>query len=294
LPQSGCTGWLVSNGAVLTAGHCPVAVGDVLEFNVPASNANGTINSANVNDQYPVTSISTVVNGGLGNDYQVLAIGPNSITKSRAHVVNGFFRMVNTTPANGSIIRVTGFGLDNAPNGTGGVGAACCDIDGDSVCDNNCNSASQTEQTHTATYAGLTGTSHTYTVDTTPANSGSPIIWEAFGVTIGIHTNGGCTSTGGSNSGTAFGSVGLRNAIRDFPGPLAIYVDAGVSGLPQNGGVFEPYTHVWQAVSAVQNGGIVSIVKGNYPASSGETFIAGGGFKAMTLEAPVGTVTIGN
>lgn len=294
LPGSGCTGWLVSNGAVLTAGHCGVAVGHVLEFNVPASTANGNLVTANVNDQYPVTSVSTVVNGGAGNDYQVLGIGPNSMTKNRAHVVNGFFRMVNTTPANGATVRVTGFGVDNTPAGPGGPGAACCDSDNDSVCEFNCNSATQTEQTHAAAYSGLSGSTHQYVVDTMPANSGSPIIWEAFGVTIGIHTFGSCTSSGGTNGGTSFGLIGLRNAIRDFPGPLAIYVDGGVSGLPTNGGVFEPYNHVWQGVSAVQNGGIVSIVKGNYPASSGETFIAGGGFKAMTLEAPVGTVTIGN
>ncbi len=291
LPATGCTGWLVSNGAVLTAGHCGVAVGDVLEFNVPASSANGVINAAAVANQYPVTAIATVVNGGVGNDYQLLRLGPNSMNQDRAHVSRGFYRMVQTTPANGTTMRVTGYGLDNSPVGTGGMGAACCDTNGDSVCEFNCNAASQTLQTHTGGYAGLTGgTTHRYSVDTMPANSGSPIIWEAFGITIGIHTHGGCTSSGGSNAGTAFAVAALRNALQAFPGANAVFLDSGISGLPQNGGIFEPYVTMSQASAGVANGGIISIVAGSYPGA----ITLGTGFKAMTLQAPVGTVTIGN
>jgi hypothetical protein len=42
-----------------------------------------------------------------------------------------------------------------------------------------------------------------YTADTTGGNSGSPVILEATGQVIGVHTHGGCTSTSGSNKGTA-------------------------------------------------------------------------------------------
>lgn len=53
--------------------------------------------------------------------------------------------------------------------------------------------------------------------------------------------------------------------------------------------------HLFQvAVAAGPDGGQVAIVKGSYPASAGNTFTAGGDGKAMTLIAPVGTVTIGN
>lgn len=38
-----CTGWIISNGALLTAGHC-VGAFDTIQFNVPASDSDGTIN----------------------------------------------------------------------------------------------------------------------------------------------------------------------------------------------------------------------------------------------------------
>ena len=52
-----CTGWIVSNGAHLTAGHCDSDSTyniDILEFNVPASNSDGTINFADPDDQYAI------------------------------------------------------------------------------------------------------------------------------------------------------------------------------------------------------------------------------------------------
>ncbi len=297
LPATGCTGWLVSNGAVLTAGHCGVAVGDLLEFNVPASSANGVTDASNANDQYPITAIAAIANGGIGNDYQVLRLGPNTANGDRAHVSRGFFRMVQTTPTLGNAIRVTGYGLDNVPAGTGGAGAACCDPDGTGSlpCGFDCNSSSQTEQTTTGAFVSFTGgNTHNHSVDTMPANSGSPMIWEAFGVTIGIHTNGGCTSSGGSNSGTAFAATPLRNALQAFPGSNAVFLDSGVSGLPQNGGIYEPYINLSQASAGVVSGGIISMVAGTYPAAAGNAITLGSGFKAMTLEAPVGAVTIGN
>jgi V8-like Glu-specific endopeptidase len=42
-----------------------------------------------------------------------------------------------------------------------------------------------------------------YRVDTEGGNSGSPVVDEATGMSISIHTNAGCTSGGGSNSGTS-------------------------------------------------------------------------------------------
>lgn len=294
LPASGCTGWLVSNGAALTAGHCGVAVGDVLEFNVPASSANGNTNPPPLSDQFPVTAISAIQNLGVGQDYQVLALGPCSATGVRAHATRGFYRMVQTTPSNGTTIRVTGCGLDWTPAGTGGAGAYCCDPDGNGPlpCAFNCNSTNQTEQTATGSYAGLSGgNTHSYAVDTTPANSGSPIIWDAFDVTIGIHTAGGCTSTGGNNVGTAFVAAPLKNALQSFPGANAKFVDVGISGLPQNGGVYEPYVTMAQGVAGVSAGGILSVVTGYYPAAAGGTFVIN---KAMTIVAPVGVVTIAN
>jgi hypothetical protein len=50
----GCTGWVISNGAFLTAGHCFTVNMTTIQFNVPASNIDGTTNPPGPNDQYPI------------------------------------------------------------------------------------------------------------------------------------------------------------------------------------------------------------------------------------------------
>ena len=44
-------------------------------------------------------------------------------------------------------------------------------------------------------------------------NSGSPVIWEQMNQAVGIHTHGGCTSSGGQNSGTSISHPALQNAL---------------------------------------------------------------------------------
>lgn len=297
MTNSGCTGWLVSTGAVLSAGHCGVSAGDIIEFLVPASTSHGNTNPSTVANQFPINAGSVVSeNGGSGADWLVFTLNRNSTTGFSAHEFYGFLRMTKTVPANGTQVRVTGYGLDNSPVGTGGAGAACCDPDGGgpSGCGFNCNSASQTLQTHAGGLVSSSTNQLTYSVDTMPANSGSPIIWDASGYTLGIHTHGGCTSGGGSNSGTRFSRAVLENAIAGMPGPNARFVDAFNGGLPANGSVFEPYHTVPAAINVVSDGGTVVIVAGSYPAGFGNTFTAGADGRAMTIVAPSGPVTIGN
>ena len=75
----------------------------------------------------------------------------------------------------------------------------------------------QTQQTHVGTLSTNTGGANSgtlrYNVDTQGGNSGSPVIVEGGNVAIGIHTNGGCTSTGGTNAGTSFRNQALWTAI---------------------------------------------------------------------------------
>jgi hypothetical protein len=296
----GCTAWLTSNGAVLTAGHCvdfdpdatpgncgpllPDGVLDlngVVEFNVPLSQANGNINPALLVDQYPIdlTSVSWRFDGcgqGLGKDYAVFGVNPNSTTGLTAHQAQGFLRMTREAPAVDATIRVTGCGADSDTN-----------------------TRNLALQTDTGTYEGESSSgadfSHNHRADTEGASSGSPIIWEANGLTIGIHTNAGCTSSGGSNSGTSFEHTALETALEGFPGFGAVYVDRG-HALPvdDNGTIFRPYNTIPEAIADVPNGGIISIVEGIYPASEGNTFLIGDDGRAMWLRAPVGSVLIGD
>jgi V8-like Glu-specific endopeptidase len=299
---NGCTAWLISNGAVLTAGHCAPSgtIGGVFEVNVPASSSSGGAVASDPNDQYPIDNSNlTFVNGGGGNDWTVFGLLPNSNTGQRAHLQHGFFRITRETPSIGTTLRVTGFGVDNSPSGTS---SACCATDSSGNCTHTrCNAQNRTLQTATGGFVSEVGSASqvelNYSVDTEPANSGSPVIWNGNGFAIGIHTNGGCNSDGsGSNSGTSFENNGLENAIAAFPGANARYVDTVTypNSPSDNGTVFQPFHDLSAAASSVPSGGLISLVQGNYPKSTaGNLGSFGTGNKAMLLTAPVGAVTIG-
>ena len=295
---AGCTAWLVSNGGVLTAGHCGSG-GGVFEANVPASSVSGVTVASAPEDQYPIdTSTRTAVNNGAGNDYGIFGLLPNTTTGSRAHLRFGFFRMSRETPAASSTIRITGFGVDNTP---AGPVANCCATDSGGNCTHpNCNAQSRTLQTSTGPFVLESGSgsviSHQYQTDTEPANSGSPIIWNTTGFAIGIHTHGGCSAGGGSNSGTSFENDGLESLVATFPGANCRYVDTVTypNSPADNGTVFQPFHNFASAVSSVPSGGRVVMVTGSYgKATAGNTGTYGTGNKAFTLLAPVGSVTIG-
>jgi hypothetical protein len=215
--------------------------------------------------------------------------------------------MTRELPGGGGATRVTGCGLDNSPVGSQPM--VCGNFDSMGNCTHfGLNAQNQTLQTATGTFISEIGSGGTislrYSVDTEPANSGSPIIWEANGFTIGIHTAGGCTSSGGgSNTGTSFELDALETAIATVPGqapaiPVANirYLDSITAPLPngqvnalEDGTVFQPHDTLAEAVNAVPAGGLLSIVAGNYSASGARTIT-----KAMTITAPVGTVLLGN
>ena len=187
-------------------------------------------------------------------------------------------------------MRITGFGVDNSPNGPT---ANCCARDSGGNCTHpNCNAQSRTLQTSTGgfvseTVAGTTAT-HRYAVDTEPANSGSPIIWNANGFAIGIHTNGGCNSDGsGSNSGTSFENNALESAIQNFPGLNTRYVDiAAYPNAPvANGTIFQPFNNIISAATSVPTGGRISLVEGAYPAA-GNTGLLGADGKSYLPAGP--------
>lgn len=299
-----CTAWIGSNGALMTAGHCvdfdpdglgpdlPDGVldllpGDVVEFNVPASLPDGTPQFADADDQYPVVLDSFVWNfdgsgQGLGKDWAVFAVSPNANTgrlPQHAQGPGAFFRLTRETPQiDTDLIRITGFGVDDDPVGTTGGR----------------NEDNQVQQTHAGPYRGQSSSGadvwHDHRADTRGANSGSPMIWEANGFAIGIHTNGGCGGTEGNptgaNAGTSFAHAPLEAALQNFPGPNTVYVDLMSVAPTRDGTIFQPFATVLEARDAVPAGGIVSIVAGTY----NETMRID---KAMTLVAPVGVVTIG-
>lgn len=296
----GCTAWRATNGAFLTAGHCadfdpdeegprlPDGVPDltgVVEFNVPLSYSNGFPIPAAVDDQYPIDEESVVwrydgVDQGLGKDWAVFAVFAAE-TGLLPHEAYGLpFRMTREKPDAGNTVRVTGFGSDDTPPGSQGYR----------------NAQNFTDQTATGPYVdeGVSGQDieHEYQVDTTGGNSGSPIIWTANDLTIGIHTFGGCDD-GAGNHGTSFEVDALESALQNFRGANVMYVDS-LHPRPvfESGTIYRPFSSVQEALYDVVSGGIISIVAGTY-AGPGNVFIAGADGTSVIFEAPVGAAVIG-
>ena len=210
----GCTGWIINNDAnhqFLTAGHCPAGGSmTTLHFNVPLSTSTGAIVAPAVADQYPIDSTSyQSANGGVGADWCYFGAFPNSNTGLTAWQAyrTAFDVVLPPTSTTGNQIRITGFGTDTG-------------------------TASQTNQTHVGSLVSITASSLSYNADTTGGNSGSPVIWENQGVAVGIHTHGGCTTSGGSNSGTSWNLAAPRNALTTPLGACRAMTFTPVASLP--------------------------------------------------------------
>lgn len=195
---SGCTAWLFDdpNRTFLTAGHCGVSSTGVVQFNVPLSLSNGSLQHPPPSEQYSVDPASVQsLGGGIGNDYAYFGVFPNSTTGLPAVMAQGgrYFEtaLAAPTPA-GQPMRITGCGTVSSPVSP---------------------TWNQVQKTHTGTYVELTGTRIRYTADTTGGNSGSAVEDRDTKLAIGIHTHAGCNSTGGSNQGTAIQNAGLRAVL---------------------------------------------------------------------------------
>ncbi len=210
----GCTGWIIPGGALLTAGHCIGSATQTVEFNVPASRSNGTTVSPPIRDQYRVIASSIVdAYTGRGNDWAVFRVLPNTETGLTPMAAQGgVFQLSNT--ANPSHVRITGYGVDGPSPCFGDRRRPGC-MNSDPPRNND----NQTLQTHAGaltnhSVSGSNSATLHYSVDTQGGNSGGPVIVEGGGnVAIGIHTNGGCSASGGSNAGTSFRNQGLWTAI---------------------------------------------------------------------------------
>lgn len=209
----GCTGWLFNDRAncMLTAGHCAAST-DVMLFNVPISNSNGSYNFPGPDDQYAVDQTSMqFVNGGVGNDWCYFGCFPNSNTGLTAFEAQGssYQLVMPNAPAAGDIIRITGFGSTSAPVNPTFNGA---------------------QKTHTGPHGSLNAAALGYRTDTTGGNSGSPVILENTGEAIGIHTHGGCGNGSGENAGTGANNPGFMTALDNPLGICAVGIEITFPG----------------------------------------------------------------
>lgn len=287
----GCTAWLTSIGSAMTAGHCGTADGGVIEFNVPLSSSNGTPVAASPSDQYPVgESWYAHQAAGIGSDWAIMDVGPNSNTGARAHWVQGYFHLAPYVPPDGAAVRITGCGIDNSPMGSSP--GTCCAWDDGGCTHFGCNQKSLTLQTAVGPKVGSTANSISYQSDTEPANSGSPIIQEGFNFAVGVHTNGGCSAAGGANSGTRLTQPTLAAWLDSFLGVDTRFLDPVAITATQNGSALYPMRTLADAFFVTPTGGTLAIAGGSYPAATPQNI--GVFSKAITLKAVSGTVVIGN
>ena len=212
----GCTAWIIPNGKFVSAGHCLDGSGStVVEFNVPLSLPNGTLQHPGPEDQYSV-NVSTKIftNGGVGNDWGVFEVYPNSVTGLMPkQAQNAYWPLVQDLGPDS--IRITGYGVDDG-------------------------TANQTQQTHIGPNAGSSGTTMRYVTDTEGGNSGSPVIDGLTNNAVGVHTHGGCTSSGGNNNGTSTFHVAFWAAVDQGAGGCPVELPSnpnptnGQTGIPLN------------------------------------------------------------
>lgn len=218
----GCTGWIGGAGYYLTAGHCLNVANtslQIMEFDIPASLANGTTQPAAVNNQYPVIYSSRVFQDvQIGDDWGLYNCGANSNTGlTPVEARRTFYHLSRAlTP---TTIQIRGFGVDDEPPGTTGFR----------------NADNQTLQWHSGPSLGENIVSADrviweYQVDTEGGNSGSAIrdngSADLLLHSIGIHTNAGCNLTAGTgNTGTSFEANDTETAMNTFWQTQVEYVD---------------------------------------------------------------------
>jgi len=248
----GCTGWIIDfpvgsrDKVHLSAGHC-FGTGQVLAFEVPSSAANCALAFPPPNKQFAIDSTSSQsANTGIGNDYWVFRCFPNSTTGLTTFQEQGVaFAAVVALPALNTTLRNYGYGLDGTDTNSAAGGNASC------VCAaaNGTGTRNQVQQVHTGPLVSVSGNRLDYSIDTCGGNSGSPVIDNNTSLAIGIHTNGGCTTTAGTtNSGTSVLNAALQAAIAAVALPV-VSNDFCVNALPLTVGVNGPFSSVGASLS---------------------------------------------
>ncbi len=151
LVPAGCSATIYnSQSCAVSAGHC-VSGGMVLQFKVPPSNSNCSINQPPIADQFPVTQFS-FTNGGTGNDWAVLVMGTNNQGQKPFGRYGASMPIAGTPPATNNNLTIWGYGIDSP-----------CVF-------------SQTQQTSDGKVTSVSSTLFNHDVDATFGNSGSALV----------------------------------------------------------------------------------------------------------------------
>ncbi len=150
LLPAGCSSTIYNTqSCAVSAGHC-VSGGMVLQFRVPLSNPNCSVNHPPVTEQFPVNGFA-FTNGGVGNDWSVLVSGTNNLGEKPFERYGAKKPIATSPPVAGQSLEIWGYGVDSSCIFT------------------------QTQQTSNGTVTSVGGTSLRHNVDATFGNSGSSV-----------------------------------------------------------------------------------------------------------------------
>lgn len=199
----GCSAFLFGDhgSTMLGAGSCSPAGGDVIEFNVPLSGADGSYRHPAPSDQYVVDgeSVQRSAGGGQGENWAFFGVLDNSTTGLAPLAAQaGAFTLSEIAPPAGSPVGVLGYGRVDSGADRTWSGAL---------------------KTSSGTIVGVEGDALTYRIDTTTGDAGAPVFDVFSGVVVGIHAGGGCLPSGeGENWATSVLSGELANALANPTG----------------------------------------------------------------------------
>jgi hypothetical protein len=171
LMPAGCSATTYNtDSCAVSAGHC-ISGGMVLQFRVPISNPNCSLNHPPVSEQFPVTGQS-FTNAGPGNDWAVMTTGTNNLGQTAFERYGVFRPIADNSPTVGDLATVWGYGQDNQ-------------------CTHN-----HAQQTSGGDITNVTSTLIRYAIDVTFGNSGSSVIRDADDEILGIVTHCCCPNQG--------------------------------------------------------------------------------------------------
>ncbi|MGH7930377.1 MAG: trypsin-like serine peptidase, partial [Candidatus Binatia bacterium] len=184
-----CTGVLIGNNLFLTAGHCLDS--NPPEWQVPR--VNGTNDSIRPNEI--ATNMHVNLNYQRDPAGNLRPVQQFAVTGLTEHRLGGFDYAVLELAGN-----------PQSTFGTGLMSRQDANLN-DMVCIIG-HPRGSPKRVEAGSVTGLSGSQIRYNdIDTLGGNSGSPIWASPAGQIVGVHTNGGCTTTGGFNFGVRISSL---------------------------------------------------------------------------------------
>ncbi|MHC5047291.1 MAG: trypsin-like serine peptidase [Planctomycetota bacterium] len=197
----GCTASVWSQtSCMVSAGHC-IGQGMVVQFDVPGSNPDCTLNHPPVADQFPILD-AQFVDAGVGHDWSVLIPGSNGLGQLPYERYGQLRPIASALPGDNEPVAVWGYGVDDT-----------CVV-------------SQTQQSSGGSTTGVFADHYQFDVDVAGGNSGSALVHNGEIIAVVTHCDPDCP-----NAGTRVDHGSFAQARDELCGASLQFTFPG--GLPQ-------------------------------------------------------------